>query len=66
MATFGWTSAKQAQLFTKKANRKRLAGSGAAKIRIGKGENANEILPPRPGEADERVISAKRRNEING
>ena len=66
MATFGWTSAKQAQLYTKKANRKRLAGSGAAKIRIGKGENANEIIPPEAGVADGREISAKKLKEING
>lgn len=66
MATFGWTSAKQAQLYTKKANRKRLAGSGAAKIRIGKGENANEIVPPETGLADGRDISAKKLKEISG
>lgn len=49
MATFGWTSSKQAQLYTKKANRKRLATSGAAKISFQRTENGNEIVPPAEG-----------------
>ena len=59
MATFGWESPKQAALYTKKANRRRLAGSGAAKISLGKGENENEIVPPSEGVASPRDKSAK-------
>lgn len=65
MATFGWESPKQAALYTKKANRRRLAGSGAAKITLSKGETANEIVPPKTGVDDQRDKSGKKRKEIS-
>ena len=49
MATFGWRSSKQAQLHTKKANRKRLAPLGGAKISFQRTENENETVPPADG-----------------
>lgn len=66
MATFGWESPKQAAIYTKKANRRRLAGSGASKITLSKGENANEIVPPSEGVVTPRDNPAKKRKEING
>jgi hypothetical protein len=65
MATFGWTSPKQAALYTKKANRRRLAGSGAGKISLGKGETGNEIVPPSEGVDTPRDNPAEKRKEIN-
>lgn len=35
MAIFGWTSAKQAAMYTKKANRKKQAGKAMALIKPG-------------------------------
>lgn len=35
MAVFGWTSAKQASHYTKKANRTKLAGKAMALIKAG-------------------------------
>ncbi len=66
MATFGWESPKQAALYTKKANRRRLAGSGATKIALSKAETENEIVPPAQGVVSPRDKSAKKRKEING
>lgn len=65
MATFGWTSSKQAQLYTKKANRKRLATSGAAKISFQRTENGNEIVPPAEGVEVERDNPPKKHKEIS-
>lgn len=65
MATFGWNSPKQAALYTRKANRRRLAGSGAAKISLGKGENGNEIVPPSEGVETERDNQPEKRKEIS-
>jgi integrase len=64
MATFGWESPKQAAIYTKKANRRRLAGSGAGKITLGKVESGNEIVPPSEGVAIPRDKSAKKHKEI--
>lgn len=66
MATFGWESPKQAALYTKKANRRRLAGSGASKITLSKAENANKIVPPPEGVDTLRDEPAEKRKEING
>jgi integrase len=66
MATFGWESPKQAALYTKKANRRRLAGSGATKIALSKVETENEIVPPTEGVVSPRDKSAKKRKEVNG
>lgn len=66
MATFGWESAKQAQIYTKKANRRRLAGSGAAKITVGRAENGNEIVPPGQGVDPARDNQPKNTKKING
>lgn len=65
MATFGWESPKQAALYTKKANRRRLAGSGAAKITLPKGETANEIVPPETTVEKSRDKTGKKRKEIS-
>lgn len=66
MATFGWNSPKQAALYTKKANRRRLAGSGAGKITLGRGDIGNEIVPPAEGVDIRRDETAENRKEING
>lgn len=65
MATFGWNSPKQAAIYTKKANRRRLAGSGAGKITLGRGENGNEIVPPAEGVDIQRDNSTEKRKEIS-
>lgn len=65
MATFGWESPKQAAIYTKKANRRRLAGTGAAKITLGKSENENEIVPPSDGVDIHRDKAAKNLKEIS-
>lgn len=66
MATFGWTSPKQAAIYTKKANRRRLAGAGAAKITLTKGETGNEIVPPSEGVDIPRDNPAEKQRKING
>ncbi|MBA4220205.1 MAG: integrase [Methylobacterium sp.] len=65
MATFGWESPKQAALYTKKANRRRLAGSGAAKITLSKNETANKIVPPSEWVETRRDNEAENRKEIS-
>lgn len=65
MATFGWESPKQAAIYTKKANRRRLAGSGAGKISLTKGETVNEIVPPPEGVDVGRDNPAEKRKEIS-
>lgn len=65
MATFGWESPKQAAIYTKTANRRRLAGSGAAKITLSKVEKANKIAPPLERVETQRDNEAENRKEIS-
>ncbi len=65
IATFGWESPKQAAIYTKKANRRRLAGSGAAKITLSKSETENKIVPPSEGVETQRDNQAEKRKEIS-
>jgi integrase len=46
MAIFGWESPKQAALYTRKANRKKLAGSGMAFIDLGDLDGVDEVDDP--------------------
>lgn len=46
MAIFGWESPKQAALYTRKANRKKLAGSGMAFIDLGDLDGIEEVDDP--------------------
>ena len=47
MAMFGWNTVKQAELYTRKANRKRLAGEGMPFLALGE-QSENKIDPPSP------------------
>lgn len=51
MAIFGWESPKQAALYTRKANRRKLAGAGMAFIDLGDLEGIEEVDDP--GSEDE-------------
>lgn len=46
MAIFGWESPKQAALYTRKANRKKLAGAGMAFIDLGDLDGVDEVDDP--------------------
>lgn len=46
MAIFGWESPKQAALYTRKANRRKLAGAGMAFIDLGDLEGVEEVDDP--------------------
>lgn len=46
MAIFGWESPKQAALYTKKANRRKLAGAGMAFIELGDLDGIEEVEDP--------------------
>lgn len=46
MAIFGWESPKQAALYTRKANRRKLAGAGMAFIDLGDLEGIEEVDDP--------------------
>jgi hypothetical protein len=43
MAIYGWESPKQAALYTRKANRKRLTGEAMHLLAAGRSENANMV-----------------------
>jgi hypothetical protein len=47
MAMFGWNTVKQAELYTRKADRKRLSGEGMPFLALGE-QSENKIDPPRP------------------
>jgi hypothetical protein len=64
MATFGWESPKQASIYTKTANWRRVAGSGVAKIALSKGGKANKIVPASEGVEIQRDNNAENRKEI--
>ncbi|MBN9437009.1 hypothetical protein [Bosea sp. (in: a-proteobacteria)] len=46
MAIFGWESPKQAALYTRKANRRKLAGAGMQFIDLGDLDGVEEIDDP--------------------
>lgn len=64
MATFGWESPKQAALYTRKANRRRLASAGASKITLTQAETGNKIVPPAEKSPARRDKTAKKAKEI--
>ena len=48
MAIYGWTTLRQAELYTRKANRKRLAESGILKLKINESYRMNREQPIDP------------------
>lgn len=63
MAIFGWTTKKQTTLYTKKADRKRLAGKAIHKL-IPEQREVN-FVPPVSGVEESGTKSAKKINKIN-
>ncbi|SEM37654.1 hypothetical protein SAMN04515666_110192 [Bosea lupini] len=64
MATFGWESPKQAAIYMKTANWRRVTPFGVAKIALSKGGKANKIVPASEGVETQRDNKAENRKEI--
>jgi hypothetical protein len=56
MALFGWTTTKQAGIYTRKANRAKLEGEAAALLQ---GRKGNESVPLFPAAASSGTIRGK-------
>ncbi|WP_037082882.1 hypothetical protein [Neorhizobium vignae] len=63
MATFGWTTKKQTTLYTKQANRKKLAAGAIHKLRSE--ERASKIAPRPKGLVKVRQKAMKNASKIN-
>jgi integrase len=64
MAIFGWTTKQQTTLYTRQANRKKLAGGAMHKLR--REQNLDKVVPPAEWVGKSGTKTGKKRKRING